>query len=318
MNDFADFIDLACDRLGGEVLAASDEFFAPKENLIKIGSSVFEPGRYTEQGKWMDGWETRRRRGPGHDWCIVKLATPGQIHGIVIDTSHFRGNHPETAALDACSLDTDALPEDWTTADIPWTNLLGDSQIDGDSKHAFRVEHDDCFTHVRLRIHPDGGVARLRIYGQVRPDWNILRLADRIDLAAALNGGRICDCSDACFSHPENLLLPDPGVHMGEGWETRRRRGEGHDWCIVQLGARGIIETVEVDTRHFKGNYPHCFNLEVSDGQTNWIELLPQTELQADHVQLFELVDAPPCTHARFNIYPDGGVGRLRLYGRPA
>ena len=144
------------------------------------------------------------------------------------------------------------------------------------------------------------------------------RLADRIDLAAALNGGRICDCSDACFSHPENLLLPDPGVHMGEGWETRRRRGEGHDWCIVQLGARGIIETVEVDTRHFKGNYPHCFNLEVSDGQTNWIELLPQTELQADHVQLFELVDAPPCTHARFNIYPDGGVGRLRLYGRPA
>jgi allantoicase len=323
--DFTRLCDLAAERLGGRALLASDEFFAPKENLLKGGRGIFVADRYTEQGKWMDGWETRRRRQSGHDWCIVALAAPGVIRGVVIDTNHFRGNHPAAASIDGCliegTLETSALPG------LPWREILAQSPIQGHSENRFAVSDEGIWSHVRLNIYPDGGVARLRVHGQARPHWSTLAgSGEPVDLAAALSGASILACSDEFFGEPRNLLMPGRAATMGEGWETRRRRGPGHDWCIIALGARGTIETVEVDTNHFKGNYPDRFSLEAADvdlgssvdpGRALWTMLLRETRLEPHAVRRWSLAASPPCTVVRFNIYPDGGVSRLRLYGRP-
>ncbi len=313
-------VDLASQRLGGRAAEANDEFFAPKENLLKPEEAVFEPDRYTERGKWMDGWETRRRRSPGHDWCVVALGAPGRIRRVVVDTRHFRGNHPEACSLDG-SID----------AGGDWTEILPRSPLAGDSRNEFEIDSDTGFARIRLNIYPDGGVARLRVLGEPRPDWPALAAsAERLDLAAALNGGAPLACSDRFFSEPRNLLLPGPPTHMGDGWETRRRRGPGHDWVVIRLGHPGTIEVVEVDTTYFKGNYPAACSLEgcrmPSSGapgaipaDAEWLELLGRSELGPDETHRFELgADADPVSHVRLNIFPDGGVARLRLWGRPA
>jgi allantoicase len=312
-------VDLASHRLGGRAVEANDEFFAPKENLLKPEDAVFDPDRYTERGKWMDGWETRRRRSPGHDWCVVSLGAPGRIRRVIVDTRHFRGNHPE-----ACSLDA------WVSG-ADWTEILPRTALTGDTANEFEVADDTGFARVRLNIYPDGGVARLRILGEPQPDWPALTASgERLDLAAALNGGAPLACSDRFFSEPRNLLLPGPPTHMGDGWETRRRRGAGHDWVVIRLGHPGNIELVEVDTTYFKGNCPAACGLEGCRspalesgggcrGDAEWRELLGRSELGPDAAHRFELGDAAsePVSHVRFSIYPDGGVARLRLWGRP-
>jgi allantoicase len=334
--DFTEYIDLAAQRLGGRVLAANDEFFAPKENLLKAPYPVWIADKYTDVGKWMDGWETRRRRTPGYDWCIVKLGLPGVIRGVVVDTSHFKGNFPEHCELEACTVDGDpgvALLEDHATQ---WSTLLPKSSLVGDARNPFSLMPSTRATHLRLKIYPDGGVARLRVHGEVLPDWPALnRLAGEFDLAAVEHGGWVIVSSDMFFGSRNNLILPGRSTGMHDGWETRRRRGHGHDWCIVRLGATGKVSRVEVDTSHFKGNFPESCSLEVCAaprdlidpsalGALPWKEILTRTKLQADslHVYEKELLDADEATHARFHIYPDGGVARLRIFGtlakRPA
>ncbi|HEX8180200.1 MAG TPA: allantoicase [Pyrinomonadaceae bacterium] len=327
--DFTELVDLAAERLGGAVLYANDEFFAPKENLLKQSAPVFLAGEYTERGKWMDGWETRRRRTPGFDWCLIRLGLAGIVRGVVVDTSHFRGNYPEQCAIEACAVDGQPDAEQLLSETTAWRELLPQAQLNGDSLNPFTVHDDQRVTHLRLKIFPDGGVARLRVYGEVAPDWVRLARTGFVDLAAVEHGGLVLACSDMFFGHRHNLIMPGRGVNMGDGWETKRRRGPGHDWVVIRLGRRGRIEQIEVDTAHFKGNYPDSCSLEACASPDfepdalaacTWTELLPRTKLQAHtrHVFTDELQRAGAVTHVRFNIYPDGGVSRLRLYGRIA
>ncbi|HEX4962654.1 MAG TPA: allantoicase [Thermoanaerobaculia bacterium] len=317
MTHFTDLMDLAAERLGGAVLAANDEFFAPKENLLKACEAVWIEGKYTDLGKWMDGWETRRRREPGHDWCLVRLGLPGILRGVIVDTTHFRGNYPESCSLEACAAEGYPAPEE--LAQAGWTEVLPRSPLQGNTKNPFPIERESGrVTHLRFHIYPDGGVARLRIYGEVVADWTRLtQHGGEIDLAAVENGGLVLTCSDMFFGNRHNLILPGPPLGMHDGWETRRRRGPGHDWAIVKLGARGFIHRVEVDTSHFKGNAPGSCSIEGCDGDLdNWREILPMTPLRAHTRHRFDEVNtAGPITHARLNIYPDGGVARLRLFG---
>ena len=331
MNDFEQLADLAAGRLGGRVLEANDDFFAPKENLLKEAKPVFIEGKYTPRGKWMDGWETRRRRTPGHDWCIVRLGLPGKIHGIVVDTSFFTGNFPERFSLEGCNLGERHPYKNEKkrlhSAETAWLSIFPETQLKGDSQNPFAVKHDSRFTHLRLRIYPDGGVARLRVHGVAVPDPKRIGHGE-IDLAAVENGGSALASSDQHYGGPRNLLMPYRAKNMGDGWETKRRRGPGHDWVVLKLGVRGTIQRLIVDTAHFKGNYPDSCSLEALDSpdvkvdaaaaqSLDWQEVLPQTKLKANHRHVFaHFPNLQAATHVRFRIFPDGGVSRLRIFGR--
>jgi allantoicase len=325
--DFIELIDLASEKLGGAVLYANDEFFAPKENLLKPSAPIFIEGKYTDLGKWMDGWETRRRRSPRldekFDWCVIRLGLTGIIKGIIVDTSFFRGNFPSHCSLEVCTFDGNPTVEQLLSAE--WTEILPVSQLQGDSQNRFGINHENRVTHLRFKIYPDGGVARLRVFGEVVPNWEALKKRDsEIDLAAIEHGGTVLEVSDMFFGHKHNLIMPGRAQDMSDGWETKRRRGEGYDWCLIKLGTAGNIKRIEVDTSHFKGNYPESCSLEAGSGENPaaivWQKLLPNTKLQAHtrHVWVDEINDCGTVTHVRFNIFPDGGVSRLRLYGRIA
>jgi allantoicase len=329
MTDFTELVDLAAERLGGAAVLANDEFFAPKENLLRAAPAEWRDGAYTERGKWMDGWETRRRRSLGHDWCIVRLGLPGTVRGVVVDTSFFRGNYPEHCSLDGCNVA--GMPSTETLErEAQWRELVPRTALQGDARNTIEVKRDPPVTHVRLNIFPDGGIARLRVHGEVAPDWPTLTRAGDVDLVAMENGGWVVVCSDMFFGHRQNLILPGRSTHMGDGWETRRRRGPGNDWTIVRLGRPGSVRRVEIDTDHFKGNAPGACSISwchapvasaeaLASPAVRWYELLPRTELQphARHRFERELLSAEPATHVRLDIYPDGGVARLRVFGRP-
>lgn len=324
--DFTELIDLAAEQLGGAVLFANDEFFAPKENLLKASAPIWAEGKYTDLGKWMDGWESRRRRTPGFDWCIIRLGLAGRIRGVVVDTSFFRGNYPEQCSLEACTVEGHPDIEQLTGAGTAWVEILPLADLGGDSQNAFPIENEQRFTHLRFKIYPDGGVARLRVYGEVVPDWEKLkRSGGEIDLAAVENGGLVLSCSDMFFGHRHNLIMPGRAVNMSDGWETKRRRGPGHDWVTIKLGTPGQIKRLEVDTSYFKGNFPESCSLEAVKTAGNvlpvsldWKPVLARTKLQAHTRHYFEneVSDAGPVSHVRFNIFPDGGVSRLRIFGR--
>ncbi len=315
---FHEWIRLEQPRLGTRVTFASDDFFGAKERLIEPAEPVFIADRYDDNGKWMDGWESRRRRDAGHDYCIVRLGMAGIVRGVNIDTRHFTGNYPPQASIDACVSDED-VPESG------WYEILPTVDLEGDSRHWLAIENDSLVTHLRLNIYPDGGIARLRIFGEIQ-----FREADVegvVDLVAIENGGRAIACSDEHFGSMHNLNLPGRGINMGDGWETARRRGPGNDWVILALGHAGTIESAEIDTAHFKGNYPDRVSLEAALFRSNdeatpdsdaWQTLLPESRPQADRQHFFdkELQDTGPVTHVRMSIYPDGGISRLRLTGR--
>jgi allantoicase len=325
---FTELIDLASEKLGGSVLLANDDFFAPKENLLKASDPIFREGEYTDRGKWMDGWESRRRRTPGFDWCIIRLGLPGIIRGVVVDTSFFRGNYPEHCSLEAANFSGLPTEDELTGATVQWVQLLPQLPLAGDAQNPFPIEYNERVTHLRFNIYPDGGVARLRVFGEVVPDWSRLKTEGLVDLAAVENGGLVLACSDMFFGHRHNLIMPGRAVNMSDGWETKRRRGPGHDWAIIKLGRAGQLRQIEVDTTHFKGNFPESCSLEacnepglsaekLTDLSVAWTNVLSRTKLQAHTRHLFaeELVDAGRVTHLRFNIFPDGGVSRLRVYG---
>jgi len=327
--DFTELIDLASERLGGAVLVANDDFFAEKENLLKASAPIFIEDKYTDRGKWMDGWESRRRRTPGFDWCILRLGLPGIVKGVVVDTSFFRGNYPEHFSLEATTFDHLPTEEELTSDAVNWIPILPQMPLVGDSKNPFPIDYQERVTHLRVKIYPDGGVARLRVYGEVAPNWEKLkREGGYLDLAAVENGALVLSCSDMFFGHRHNLIMPGRAANMSDGWETKRRRGPGHDWVIIKLGATGIIHHIEVDTSHFKGNFPESCSLEAcyaenlsADSLTElsvpWHNILARTKLQAHtrHYYDQELLDVGPVSHLRFNIFPDGGVSRLRVYG---
>jgi allantoicase len=272
----------------------------------------------------MDGWETRRRRSPGYDWVIVRLGLAGVVRGVVIDTSFFTGNYPPGASIDASDVAGTPTADELTSPSVKWRPLLDKVELQGDAKNDFVV--DDAarrVTHLRLNIFPDGGVARLRVHGDVVPDERIFANGREVDLAAMENGGFVVSCSDMHYGHRQNLILPGRSTHMGDGWETKRRRGPGNDWTIVRLARRGTIERVELDTDHFKGNAPGRCMLEACDvsstfeaDRANWRPLVAESPLQPHTRHAFDVSSPAPATHVRLNIYPDGGVARLRLIGR--
>jgi allantoicase len=322
-NPFNQWIRLEQPRLGTRVVYATDDFFAPKDRLIDAADPVWKDGEYDEHGKWMDGWESRRKRVPGHDYCIVRLGIPGVIHGFDIDTSFFTGNYPPAASIDVCTSDEDIPAED-----AGWHELMPRVDLEGDAHNYFPVDSDSAATHLRLNIFPDGGVARLRVYGEVRPDRSQKFAGALIDLVSMQNGGRALIASDEHYGSMHNLNLPDEGTHMGDGWETARRRGPGNDWVIFELGQPGTVERIEIDTAFYKGNYPDRAEIRAAmiDAKNDlvsaseaWPVLLPESKLEMDQVHQFadELRHVGVVSHVRMNIFPDGGVMRLRVRGKP-
>jgi allantoicase len=334
--EFTGLPDLASRRLGGTVVAANDELFAEKENLIKPAAPVFATGDYGPRGKVYDGWETRRRREPGHDYAIVRLGVPGIVHGVVADTAFFRGNYPPEVSVEA--LRVTGYPAVAELEALDWQPLVARSPAGGDAANYYPVASRKRWTHVRLSIYPDGGVARLRVHGEPVPDPAFL--TGTIDLAALENGGRLVDCSDAFYSSAGNLIMPGLAVSMADGWENARRRDGGHDYATFALAAAGSVTRVELDTSFFVGNAPGWARLlgaqvpadaaeaqgeelqgedlqrqEPQGREPQWRELLPRTRLQPDTRHRFLLAPSGPVTHVRLEVFPDGGMARLRLLG---
>jgi allantoicase len=336
--DFTGLADLATSRLGGRAVAANDEFFAPKSNLVKPESPVFIPGKFTSRGKWMDGWETRRRRAEGHDWCVIALGVRGRIRGVNVETRYFTGNFPSHCSIEACDARRPLRPAEFAILGAPWRPLVERGELQGDSDNFFAAGDAAPCTHVRLNIFPDGGVARLRIYGEAEIDWRALAGAKRrLDLASIRNGGLVLGASDVHFGAKDNMIMPGRARNMGDGWETRRRRGPSADpmtglradWALIRLGAPGTVSRIEIDTNHFKGNYPESASVEgcLLPGATldqlakaAWVPVLPREPLGPSRRHLFtsEVAPAGPVSHVRLNIFPDGGISRLRVYGTVA
>ena len=320
------FINLANPRLGAKTLFATDEFFAPSERMLNPEPAVFIPGKYDENGKWMDGWESRRKRVEGYDYCIIRLGRPGVIFGVDIDTSHFLGNHPPSASIDACYC-VDGDPDDKAS----WTEILPSVNLEQDSHHLHDILNRGVYSHLRLNIYPDGGVARLRIYGEPQCDWDKVDTDEVLDLVAPEYGGLPIACSDQAFgSSMLNLTLPGRGINMGDGWETRRRRVPGNEWVILALGHPGLVKAIELDTAHYKGNFPDRASVQASfvKGGTResivtqsmfWQDLLPPQKLAMDSIHRYEneLQNTGVVTHIRVNIFPDGGLSRVRVLGSP-
>lgn len=316
--------NLADARIGAKSIQCSDSFFAPVERMLQFEAAIFVEDKFDDHGKWMDGWETRRKREVGHDWAIVQLGVAGQICAVDIDTSFFSGNYPAAASVDACYIE-DASDQDFEQ--VTWHSLLPNQELGPNQHHILPVSCDQVFSHVRLNIFPDGGIARFRVYGQVhRAQHQANQVLDRLALE---NGGRVIAYSDAHFGHPRHLILPGRGINMGDGWETKRRRAPGYDWCILALGQRAHIQQIDIDTAHFKGNYPAQVSIQAihvqdaSDTQLIaqsmfWPYLLPAQPMQMDHVHEYiePILAHQQISHIRINMIPDGGISRVRLWGK--
>jgi allantoicase len=307
-SDKTQWVDLASRSLGASVIYANDELFADRENLIKAEDPVFQPHTFGNKGQIMDGWETRRRREPGSDSAMVRLGCPGVVRRVVVDTSYFTGNYPPEVSVEACGTEGHPAPAELATAE--WSTLVPRSAVAGDARNEFDVAVEERFTHVRLILFPDGGVARLRVYGEPVPDPRLLPTT--IDLAALENGAVVTACSNMFYSAPANLLMPGLAQVMADGWETSRRRDESNDWVAVKLACAGSVEVVELDTSHFVGNAPGWAALGYDGGN-----LLARTALQPDTRHRFAVPGGPVAEQVRLDVYPDGGMARLRVFGIP-
>ncbi|MCA6064845.1 allantoicase [Thalassolituus marinus] len=320
-HPYTEWVDLASRKLGGQVLSCSDDFFAEMENLIKPAEPVFIHDKYTDRGKWMDGWESRRKRVVGYDWAILKLGCQGRIKGFNVNTMHFAGNAPKQVSIEACNSRT--APDENTQ----WTTIVSQQDVQPTSNNFIDCESDGVWTHLRLNSFPDGGIARLRVYGEAVMDTDWFLPGEPVDLAFVKNGARPVECSDMFFSSMTNLIMPDRGINMGDGWETKRRRGGREcDWIIVKLAGTGTVKKVVVDTAHFKGNYPDGFSLlgiSMPEGQhpgenADWQPIIERQKLTADaeHFYKDEVISGEQTfTHIKLNMYPDGGISRLRVFG---
>jgi allantoicase len=315
-SDFTTLPDLAVRSLGGSVVAANDELFAERENLIKPEAASYQTYTFGHKGQVYDGWETRRRRQPGHDWAVVRLGLPGVVRGVVVDTAHFKGNYPPEVSVEGASVEGYPTPADLRQA--AWLPLVPRSAVQGDAPNRFEVDTPQRFTHVRLCMYPDGGVARLRVHGEVVPDPRYLT-AGAVDLAALEHGGDVSGCSNMFYSSPKNLISPGLARVMGEGWETARRRDDGNDWVEFRLAGAGVVRLAELDTSWFVGNAPGWASLRAVDARGGdpaaWTELLARTRLLPDTRHRFRLDGGAEVTHVRLDVFPDGGMARVRLLG---
>ena len=316
-------IDLAQSRLGSKIVYKTDEFFAPAKRIINPWPPVFKEGVFDKHGKWMDGWETRRKRSKGHDYLILKLGKPGKIYKVDIDTSYFSGNHPTKVSMQAC----------FSKKNIPnknskWTTILKKKSTKANSHHFFNIKNKFVFSHVKLNIFPDGGVARLRVYGTIE---NKKKFGKKIlNLTSLLNGATPIVCNNEHFGRAENILAPGIGKNMGDGWETRRSRGKNFDWLIIKCATAGRVSKIQIDTHHFKGNYPDKCSLQAAyinskisnksivNSSKKWKLLLNKVKLNAHKKHNFQnkLMKNKKVNYVRINIFPDGGISRIRMFGK--
>ncbi|AYN96738.1 allantoicase [Pseudomonas sp. LTJR-52] len=321
---FEKYLNLADARLGTRIIHVTDDWFAEANRMLQPHEPEWKEGVYDDNGKWMDGWESRRKRFEGYDHAVIRLGVPGLIKGVDIDTRYFTGNYPPSASVEACF-----SPHGDPDADTQWIEVLPAVELQGNSHHYHALDDERPWTHLRLNIYPDGGVARLRVYGIPYHEWSRQDTTEVLDLAAALNGGRALACNDEHYGRMSNILNPGRAENMSDGWETARRRTPGNDWVIVALGHPGEVERIVVDTLHFKGNYPDSCSIQAAyvqggtDSQIEtqslyWRDLLPSQKLHMhqEHEFVEEIKPLGAITHVRLNIFPDGGVSRLRLFGR--
>ena len=318
-------IDLASRALGGSVIAASDESFGFKERLIDASEPAFVAGVYDLRGEVVDGWETRRHAGPDGDWVIVRLGVAGRLRAVDVDTRFFTGNHPTACRIEACSLD--AL-QDACDGGVVWTTLLDSTVLKADSHNVFTVDDHRRWTHLRLVIESDGGVARLRAYGDAIPDpalWTDVT----VEVSGAEQGGCVESSSDSFYSDARALIAPDRPRNMGDGWETRRQRDIGpdtHDAVTISFAVPADLQRVEIDTSSFVFNASRevCVlgSRQRPEPDSGWesvpfdVTVLPRTRVAADTRHVF-VVAAKDITALRVQAYPDGGIARVRALGRP-
>ena len=313
-------VNLISPKIGSHGVYANDEFFAPLERMLSETDPIFIPDKYDNHGKWMDGWETRRRRTPGLDWCLIKLGCPGIIKKIEINTKFFTGNYPPYAEIEGFY--SEEQPDE---NDENWKTILNKKSIQGDAVNNFNAENESIFNWVKLKIFPDGGVARLRLWGDVFVDWDKISKKQILELSALNNGGKIISYNNAHYGDVSAILSYGRGKNMGDGWETRRRREPGNDWLIIQLGKMGFLTKAEVDTAFFKGNYPESCSIQAINTDDiskvkdeDWLTIIPKSILNADKVHKFSIstkFHSTEFSHIKLNIFPDGGVSRLRIFG---
>ena len=316
-------IDLAQPRLGSKVIFKTDDFFASANRIIDPSSPVFKEGLFNKNGKWMDGWESRRKRTPGHDYLIIKLGKPGSISKVNVDTSHFNGNQPSMISIDACNSKSNNIKS------FKWKNLVSKKKTKANSHHIFKTSSKSVFTHIKLNIFPDGGVARLRLYGSISKENNNFG-KKTINLASLLDGASVIACNNEHFGKAENILAPGKAKNMGDGWETRRRRDKGFDWLILNSIDGEMIDKIEISTHHFKGNFPsHCSlqaayiptkksSSSIVNSSNNWKTLMNKTTLKANNTHTFKntLMKKNKINFIKINIFPDGGISRFRIFGK--
>ena len=322
-NQTPTLVNLASPKMGTKIICVSDEFFGEATRMLDDKEAVFIEEKYDNHGKWMDGWESKRRRDGGNDWAIIKLGSPGVISKVEVDTSFFTGNFPPFFSIEG------TYSQETPTNENEWVSLITKSSLIGDQKNNFNIETNVIINYVRLQIFPDGGVARLRLFGEVKYDWSKFNNNELIELSSLNLGGSIIAYNNAHYGDVSALLSEGRGKTMGDGWETRRRREPGNDWIIIKLAKKSIVKNIEIDTAHFKGNFPdqasiqatsnsETINVEnIIENSEKWDFILNKTKLKADSVHKFslDLNSQKEATHIRLNIYPDGGVSRLRIFG---
>ena len=315
-------INLADPRIGSKIIFKTDDFFAAAHRILNIDAPVFKDGLFDKHGKWMDGWETRRRRSKGFDYLILKLGKPGKIFDIDIDTTYFNGNQPTHASIEGC------FCKNKPSKKTKWIHLLGKKKLGPNKNHSFKSQNKSVFNYIRLNIFPDGGVARLRLYGKIEMEKNILNNKN-INLTSVLNGASIVGCNNEHFGKAENIIAPGKGKNMGDGWETRRSRGKNFDWLIIKFGKPGLIKKLEIDTHHFKGNYPDTCSIQtanisknlsnklIANNSKNWKFILNKSKLSANKKHIFKkfLIKRNKENYLKINIHPDGGISRIRAFG---
>ncbi|KRP06018.1 MAG: allantoicase [Pelagibacteraceae bacterium BACL20 MAG-120920-bin64] len=316
-------IDLAQPRLGSKVIFKTDDFFASANRIINPSPAVFKEGLFDKNGKWMDGWESRRKRTSGHDFLIIKLGKSGSINKVDVDTSHFNGNQPSMISLEGC------YSKSKNIKDLKWKTLIGKKKTKANSHHMFKSSSKSIFTHIKLNIFPDGGVARLRLYGSISKENN--KFGNKtINLASLLNGASVIACNNEHFGKAENILAPGKAKNMGDGWETRRRRDKGFDWLILNPINGKKINKIEISTHHFKGNFPsHCSlqaafvpnkksSSSIIKNSVKWKFLLNKVNLSANKTHKFKniLMKNDKINFIKINIFPDGGISRFKIFGK--
>ena len=320
---FKNTVNLAETKFGSKIIYKTDEFFGAANRILSSSKPVFKEGVYDKHGKWMDGWETRRKRKKGHDFLVIKLGRPGKIFNVDIDTSYFSGNQPSQASLEAC------LSKKNPNKKTIWKTILNKKKLGPDRNHNFKINNHSTFNFIKLNIFPDGGVARIRLNGIV--DLEKINLSGKnVNLSSILNGSTIIGCNNEHFGKAENVLSPGVGVNMGDGWETRRSRGKNFDWIVIKFGKPGIINRLEIDTHHFKGNYPESLTVQsalitnkinsnkILKNSKNWKIFLEKAKLKPHKKHLFKsnLNKKNKVNFLKINIFPDGGISRIRAFGK--